>query len=318
MKFLLIGHPCVDEIHTASGEVIRSWGGIYYTLAAMEHAARLEDVIVPIFPIGKDEEAAFRDRLSGYKHLDLSALQPVDAPTNKMQLFYKNGSESGQRDEHCACVLPPIDYDMIRLHMRDSHFVFVNMVSGFELTLDTLRKIRSAGRRPHVFIYLDVHAMVLGDLVENGPRKFRQIKEWENWVMNVDGIQMNENEVKYFSRSEKSLVDFAATFHNIQVIVITRGEKGTSIYIRDAIKGVEINEVFSRLDIPPVMLGQSRDSTGCGDVYGGAFIMHYAWTRHAVLAAQFASYVAAAKSMLPGSEEIDKLRDYITQYPIFQ
>src|SRR5579872_7224935 len=98
MKFLLIGHPCVDEIHTPGGEVIKSWGGIYYTLAAMEHSARLEDTIIPIFPIGKDEEAAFRARIASYRHLDFSAIKAVDAPTNKMQLFYKNGTESGMRD----------------------------------------------------------------------------------------------------------------------------------------------------------------------------------------------------------------------------
>jgi len=318
MKFVLIGHPCVDEIHSADGTVTKSWGGIMYALATMEYSAQGDDVIYPVFPIGRDEEAAFRDFISQYKHVDASGVYAVDAPTNKMKLVYKSGTEKGQRDEHCECVLPPIDYDVIRPHLREAHLVLINMISGFEITLDTLRKIRAAGRRPRIFIYLDAHAMVLGDLVPNGPRKFKHIPDWKDWVMNVDGIQMNEREVKYFSRSEKSLADFAMTFRNIQAIVITRGEKGTSVFMREALKGVKINDVFTRIDVPPITLGPAQDSTGCGDVFGGAFLVRYGWTRHPVLSTQFGNFAAAAKSLFSGMDNILQLRDHIKQFPFFE
>lgn len=313
MKFVLTGHPCVDQIRTPQGGTITSWGGSFYTLAAMQHSARIDDRIVPVGPIGAKEELDYRRRIADYTHVDHDGLYPVDAKTNTMELVYKS---TGARDEHCACVLPPLDFETIKPHLAGAHFVVANMISGFEFTLDTLRQIRLAGRRPHIFIYLDVHALVLGDLTAKGPRKFRAVENWRDWVMNVDGLQMNEDEVKYFGGTEKEIADNAAMFRNIQVINITRGANGTTVYARD-VKGEPINSVFSRVDIPPVTLGSAVDTTGCGDVYGGAFVMYYAYTRHAILAAQFASYVAAANSTLAGANQIDRLREFVAQYPVF-
>lgn len=313
MKFIVTGHPCIDEIHAVDGGTIRSWGGIFYTLAAMQHSARIADRIVPVFPINATDQADFQRRIQSYDHIDHEGMYPVPDATNKLDLVYKS---TGAREEHCANVLPAISFETIRPHMAGAHFVFANMISGFELSLDTLRQIRLAGRRPHVFIYMDVHALTLGPLPAKGPRKFREVNDWADWMMNVDGIQMNEDEVKYFGGSEKALADNAAMFRNIQVINVTRGANGTSVYARDA-KGEAINEVFSRVDIPPVTLGTAVDTTGCGDVFGGAFVMYYAYTRHAILAAQFASYVAAANSTLPGANAIDRLREFVGQYPVF-
>lgn len=313
MKFVLTGQPCIDDIRSADGGRIRSWGGVFYTLAAMQHCARIDDRIVPVSPIGAADETEFRRRIVDYTHVDHDGIYPVDARTNTLELVYK---ANGTRDEHCACVLPPLEFETIKPHLAGAHFVFVNMVSGHDMTLDTLRQIRLAGRRPHIFIYLDVHALVLGDLVAKGPRKYRSVANWSDWMMNVDGLQMNEDEVKYFGGSEKALADNAAMFRNIQVINITRGAKGTSVYGRDT-NGEPINSVFSRVDIPPVTLGAAVDETGCGDVFGGAFVMYFAYTRHAILAAQFASYVAAANSTLAGANNIDRLREFVGQYPVF-
>ncbi len=313
MKYVVLGHPCLDEVVPLGGAPSASWGGIYFALAAMQHCARVDDTIVPVFPIGVNERGDLLQRLRGYTHVDTAGIYTVDQPTFRVRLEYTSASK---RREISRDMLPAIDVEAVRPHLAGAHFVLVNMVSGNDLTLDQLRQIRLATRRPHVFIYLDVHSLVLGDPPAVGARPFRSVPNWNDWAMNVDGLQMNEEELAYFGGDERTLCDGAMSFRNIQVINITRADRGVSVFARDA-KGDAVNEVFSRIDIPPVTLGPVTDCTGCGDVFGAAFLTYYAYTRHAILAAQFATFVAAANGLQAGSLGIDRLREYVAQYPVF-
>src|SRR5260221_653903 len=115
MKFLVTGHPCIDEIRAADGGSVRSWGGIFYALAAMQHCARIDDRIVPVMPIGTADDGEFRRRMSEYTHIDHAGLYAVPDQTNTLELVYKS---NGTRDEHCACVLPPLAFDTIKPHLN--------------------------------------------------------------------------------------------------------------------------------------------------------------------------------------------------------
>ena len=317
MNFLVIGHPCLDEIHTAEGSIVTSWGGIIYALAALDFAAQESDVIHPVFPIGREDEEAFRNFIARFPHIDAEGVYPVDAPTNRVRLFYPEGDQYGARQEHCACVLPPVDFDALRSPMRENDLVLVNMVSGFEVTLETMQRIYKAGHR-QTPIYLDVHAMTLGELVTDGPRRFRRVVDWRDWMQSSNFVQMNEREAKYFGRSPKAIADFAAFDRRVESIVITRGALGSTILVRDAAPELPVvNDTFSRIDIPPVSLGPALDSTGCGDVFGAAFLASYAWRRNPVIAAQFGNFAGAAKSLIAGIGQLDILRTYIQQYPRF-
>ncbi len=314
MNYLVIGHPCLDEIHTAGGKVVTSWGGIIYAIAALDFASSGTDVIHPVFPICKDDERAFRDFIARFRHVDASGVYPVDGPTNRVRLFYPDGDEHGARQEHCECVLPEIDFERLREPMQENDLVLVNMVSGFELSLDTIRQIYKAGHR-HTPIYLDVHAMALGDLVPDGARRFKRVVDWREWLQCVNFVQLNEREAKYFGRSPKAIADFAAIDRRVEAIIITRGSQGSTILIRDGNDLPAVNDTFSRIDIPPVSLGPALDSTGCGDVFGAAFMASYAWKRNPVIAAQFGNFAGAAKSLASGIDGLETLRTYIQQYP---
>jgi sugar/nucleoside kinase (ribokinase family) len=313
MKYVVLGHPCLDEIVPAKGQPASSWGGIFYALAAMQHCARVDDRVVPVFPVGSAEAGALKTKLRGYTHLDLEGIYSVEQPTFRVRLEYDSPTT---RREISRNMLPPIDFETLRPHLAGAHFLLLNMVSGRDLTLDQLRQIRIATRRPHVFIYMDVHSLVLDDPPAQGPRKFRTVANWNDWLMNVDGLQLNEEELVYFGGDERTLCDSAMSFRNVQMINVTRADRGVSVYARDA-KGEPVNEVFSRIDVPPVTLGTMADCTGCGDVFGAAFLTYYAYTRHSILAAQFGAFVAAANGLTAGAAGVDRLREYVAHYPVF-
>jgi sugar/nucleoside kinase (ribokinase family) len=152
--------------------------------------------------------------------------------------------------------------------------------------------------------------------VPNGARRFKRVPDWRDWMQSVNFVQLNEREAKYFGRSLKALADFAAIDRRVESVIITRGAGGTTILFRDDTPELPaVNDYFVRLDIPPVSLGPVRDSTGCGDVFGAAFLSSYAWRRNPVLAAQFGNFAGAAKSLISGIDQLDILRSYIQQYP---
>lgn len=299
MKFLVVGHLCMDVIHPLSGPEVKSHGGIYYAAATLATLLDESDRVVPVFGVNKSEHAALMEDLRQFPNIDTSGIFKFDAPTNEVHLFYHNG---GARIECSKHIAPPIPYEKIRRHLSVDG-ILVNMISGSDITVDTLDHIRMAVRSHGIPIHFDVHSLTLG-VKDNFERYRRPVADWRRWVFMTDSVQLNEEELAGLDSqglTEQQMIGHLMTL-SVKGVLVTRGERGVTLYTFDRKK------VF-RKDIPGEKIENPKDATGCGDVFGGAFLLHYVKTKNMEKAAEAANIVAARKAAFSGTEHIRTLRE---------
>jgi sugar/nucleoside kinase (ribokinase family) len=272
MRIGIIGHPCIDEVflHGAS-EPVRSLGGIFYSYAAMERLMQgSRNSFVPLTWRCESDRPLLDPFLDRLKHSDRShGLWPTTALTNRVQLVYP---EHGERTEHCPNVLPPLSTKELTPNLlSELDGLFVNMISGFDVTIDVLESaIAAAAKKP--FVHLDVHALILGDLStgegsHGGGRTPRGVRDWKRWLAVSDSVQLNELEVRWFGdpdvTNEEQLIHyFSAEQQRPRYVIITRAAHGATLYdLKD--------EAVHHVPVSPTTV---VNPTGAGDVFGAAFI----------------------------------------------
>src|SRR5579872_1626877 len=179
----IIGQPCIDEIISPSGEMTaQALGGIFYSYAAFERAARESGADVEFLPLtwfSKPDEEIILPFISLLAHFkDLSKLFSTDSLTNRVRLVY---SDETHRTEHCPIILPPMTSEELSwIDLSSLDGIFINMISGFDISLETLQWIRSQTK---AYIHLDIHALVLGELSQSAdsPRQITGRKDWKHW-----------------------------------------------------------------------------------------------------------------------------------------
>ena len=113
--------------------------------------------------------------------------------------------------------------------------VLVNMISGMDITLETLDEIRMDVRDDHVPVYLDVHSLTLG-INPDFTRFHRPVEQWRRWLFMVHAVHLNEEEAAILSNErldEASLAKHVLAM-NTTTLHITRGSavaQRTSIFI---------------------------------------------------------------------------------------
>ncbi len=302
MKFLVIGHLCVDSFGnepapTTSGlERGRRWGGVFFSLATLANLAE-DAVIYPVFGVGTAEYEQLLKRLRHYSNVDPSGIFEIRGPSNEVSLFYENEK---RRIECSKNIAPPIPFERIEPYLN-ADAILVNMISGFDLTLETLTALRMHSQEIHTLLHLDLHSLTLG--IDEQNRRFRRpVEAWRRWCYLADTVQMNEEEAKALSLESLSEEDLAKQILSLglQAFVLTRGPQGVTTWR-------QIQKKFSRDDFLAVPVDQAVDPTGCGDVFAAAFCYSFAHYRDAAKAAQFASRVAAINVRYTGSDEIDSI-----------
>ena len=280
MRIGIIGQPCIDEIFLPGvSKPKQSLGGVLYSYAAMERLMReahhTEDSFVPLTWHSKLGEDILNPLLSQFRHLDQSAgLWKTESLTNRVQLVY---AEDGSRTEHCPNVLPRLTgFQLTSGLMSSLDGLFINMISGFDVALDTLQAALD-GETNRPYVHLDIHALVLGPLSERsnandthgGGRKPRGVRKWKHWLNVADSVQMNEMEVEWLGnpevRTEEELLRYIEGQRDrlrLKHVIITRAARGASVY------DVKLGTVHHVA--PPPMI--PADTTGSGDVFGSAFI----------------------------------------------
>ncbi len=299
MKFLVVGHLCLDVIHPVDGQEVESYGGIYYAVAALASVARAADVVSPVFGVNKHDYPALVEHLKRFPNVDASGIFKFDEPTNSVHLYYRDGQS---RIECSKDIAKPIPYEKIRRHLSVDG-ILINMISGFDLTLETLDHIRLAVRSHGIPIHFDYHSLTLG-VQENHERFRRPVEDWRRWAFMDDTVQLNEEEIGGLAverLTEKQTAGHLLTL-SVKGVVVTRGERGVTLYHNEHKKIVQ-------QDFEGIKLESPRDATGCGDVFGAAFVLQYVKTRDLAVATQFANRVAAAKVQHIGVEELTSLRE---------
>ena len=88
----------------------------------------------------------------------------------------------------------------------------------------------------------------------------------------------------------------------VHSLLITRGSRGATLF-------QQTNKKIERYEIAGVSAGEIADPTGCGDVFGAAFLYHMLKTNNAPQSAGFANATAAFNATVQGAEALDALKE---------
>jgi len=301
VKLTVIGHLCLDVIHRPDGTEKQGYGGIYFAVMALANIASDADTIFPVFGVGEKEFEAVKQALMKYPNVNTDGIFSFQGETNQVHLYYSNQETRTECSKHISS---PIPYSRIEPFLS-VHGIFLDMISGADISLDTLDQIRLAVRTKNTPIHLDVHCLTLG-VNSDATRYRRALSEWRRWCFMVNSVQMNEEEAAGLTVEQYNEEMLAKQMLPLMVntLCVTRGARGVTVFQQE-------HKHLMRMDIPGIPTG-SKDPTGCGDVFGSAFLYQYCKSKRIEQAAQFANEVAAANSENSGSEEIDRLSKFKT------
>ncbi len=119
----------------------------------------------------------------------------------------------------------------------------------------------------------------------------------------IHSIQMTEEEALGLTAErfdEPTLINHLMPLM-VNTLLITRGERGVTAIVQN-------NKRLSRHDIPGSPSAGVVDTTGCGDVFAGAFLHAFLSEKNPVRAAEFANQAAAVKATFRGTDGLQALR----------
>jgi adenosine kinase len=292
-KIAVAGHLVADEIVYSDGEKISAPGGISYNLATLISVME-SGRIIPVCEIGDDMEELFHEYFAKHDIVDTSAVRRTTLPNVVNRLIYRN---DGSREEWNSRVPERVSLDSID---NEIDAVLVNFISGDDLGIDDFMEFR---KRYRGLIFCDYHSLALGRDKE-GKRFFRKHPDWERYLAQVDIAQMNIAELATISGVEGlsfgNIIAVCSLIHNLgpENCMITLGRNGLVLSMK---KGRSVYH------IPPVMIDNEVDPTGCGDTLSGVFLYNYLKMGDPLRSAVIANRYAAAKATFGGLNGFNRI-----------
>lgn len=282
MNVLLIGHLSIDLLKGDRGKESQEYGGIARAVATLGSLAGGHDQVVPVCAVPASELHSFGVFLSSYPAVSTAGLFTGEHPLPRIPAAGSGRSAHGHEPQ------PPIPFEKIRRHLSAEH-ILINMVSGGDITLETLDAIRMATRERKVPIHLDMHNLTLR-LTTSGRLTRGPLELWRRWAFMIDTVQMNEQEMAALSVEKMGEAETAGHLLTLgpQAVLVTRAGRGVSVYRND-------RKRVLREDIPAVASRQAKPGAGCGDVFGAAFIAQRSAGADVMEAARAAAVLAAER-----------------------
>lgn len=310
MIITVIGHLCKDVIHLQGKKENQQefFGGILYAVLTLANLMSEKDRVQPVFGVGQADYELLMEQIKQYKNIDVSGIFKIKGPTNQVHLFFQKDSQT--RIECSKHISPPIPFNRIKSYL-DGDAVLINMISGSDITLETLDYIRMEIRERGIPIHFDFHSLTLG-IDQEFKRFHRPLTDWRRWCFMLNSIQMNEEEALGLSAErydETTLINQLMTLM-VETLVITRRARGVTVIMQD------IHKKLTRKDFTGCSLGTAIDTTGCGDVFGAAFLYQYLKCKDRFIAAEFANKAAALNTTFKNTQELDGLRTKLEQLGI--
>ncbi len=283
MKFLLVGHFCYDVLHPADAPEQEQLGGIYYAAAMLSALAGKADTITPVCGIAREDFARTAAAFEALPGVSTDALYKLDSPTNRVHLF------PGPEGVTTVCsrdIAPPIPFERIRRYLK-ADAVLVNMISGFDIALETLDQIRMAARDDAIPVHFDFHNLTLG-INERHDRFRRPVEAWRRWAFMVDTIQLNEEELAGLDErpaGEDQTVGHILTL-GVKGVLVTRGARGRTVF-------TDVHKHVTRTDLPAVPPPEDKVLIAAGDRFGAAFLYYYLKSKNILAAAGDAARIVA-------------------------
>jgi hypothetical protein len=219
--------------------------------------------------------------------------------------------------------------------VRDLDALYLNFISGFELTLGTAQALRQGFRGP---IYADLHSLFLG-MQHDGMRVLQPLADAAAWFHCFDAVQLNEDEMRQLSPDPLSL-SAQALDAGVSLLVVTLGPKGAAYVAAPGFDGWRAagraGEQAGNLALrplrtssvgaaePPLAHSPARppatvrsalipapniaaiDPTGCGDVFGAAACARLLAGDGVEAALHHAAAMAARNAGLRGADGLSR------------
>ncbi|HEX5387820.1 MAG TPA: carbohydrate kinase family protein [Gemmatimonadales bacterium] len=263
----MIGSLVWDRIHgrDPAAPPAEEWGGIAYALGGFDAALPPGWELVPLIKVGRDlsaEAAAFMRTLT--RLAPGARCVEVPAPNNRVELHYQ---DRDRRCERMSGGVPGWTWPELGPMVRDLDALYVNFISGFELSLGTAQALRHGFAGP---IYADLHSLFLG-MHQDGIRVLRPLPDAPSWFGCFDVVQMNEDEMRQTS-SDPMQLSADVLGAGVRLLVVTLGSRGAA-YVMGEQTGRPMGPRTH--DAGPVRTAviaapqvDALDVTGCGDVFG--------------------------------------------------
>lgn len=273
----VIGSFVWDVIHGRDPRTlpVEEWGGISYALGAIDAALPPDWEFVPLVRVGSDLAARAREFLATLRRVapDAAVIE-VPYRNNRVELRYVSAE---RRTETLSGGIPAWHWLGLRPLLRDLDALYVNLISGFELELETARLIRQHFQGP---IYCDLHSLLLA-VQPDGLRTPRPLPDAREWMSCFDLVQVNEDEMQLMAPDPLALAAMAIA-EGVRCLTVTLGPRGAAYF---AAPGFERLDDLKRSREPVVAGGPVRtalvpappvssaggDPTGCGDVWGATY-----------------------------------------------
>lgn len=273
----VIGSFVWDVIHGRQphSAPVQEWGGITYSLSALDAALPEHWEIVPLMKIGADLSVQANQFLHRLQRLAPdAALVEVPHPNNRVELRYFSDE---RRTEVLSGGVPGWNWlalkPLIDTNRLDA--IYVNFLSGWELDLVTAQELRKHFRGP---MYADLHMLVMA-VRPDGLRVPHPLSNVREWCGCFDLLQANEDEIEMMAPDSMALAA-TAMHEGARCLAVTLGSRGAVYFAApgfERLADLERSRAFRgsggpgpiRTElIPAEHVAAALDPTGCGDVWG--------------------------------------------------
>jgi sugar/nucleoside kinase (ribokinase family) len=254
---------------------VEEWGGITYALGALEAALPPDWEFVPILKVGNDLAQSARQFVAGFERAAPGAAPiEVQHPNNRVQIHYQSDE---RRCEHLSGGVPAWSWLGLKPLLADIDALYINLISGLELDLETTQLIRQHFRGP---IYCDIHSLLLA-VQPNGMRTLRPLPNPAAWCRCFDLIQVNEEEMSMMAADPMALAAIAFA-NGVSSLTVTLGSRGIVYFAAPGFERLSdvhqpalaaVSGAIRTAKLPaktPRHTGPG-DPTGCGDVWGATY-----------------------------------------------
>lgn len=273
----VIGSFVWDVIHGRDPRdaPVEEWGGITYALGGLEAALPTDWEFVPILKVGSDLAQSARQFVANLERAAPDAA-PIEVPhpNNRVVMHYQSDE---RRCEHLSGGVPGWSWLGLKPLLVNLDALYINLISGFELDLETAQLIRQHFRGP---IYCDIHSLLLA-VQPNGLRTLQPLANPAAWCRCFDLIQVNEDEMRMMSSGPTELAAIAMA-EGVSSITITLGNRGVVYFASPGFERLsDVRRPTLGPASGPIRTGQvparptrhagPGDPTGCGDVWGATY-----------------------------------------------
>jgi len=285
---------------------VEEWGGISYSLAALDATLPDEWVIVPIVKVGRDLAARANAFLRTLRHVAPgSRFIEVPEANNRVTLRYFSAE---RRCEQMAGGVPPWTWPELGPNVADLDALYVNFISGYEMTLATAQFLRRGFGK---LIYADLHSLFLGK-ESDGTRVLQPLVDAPAWFGCVDVAQLNEAEMQQLG-DDPLAAAAAALAQGCHTLLVTLGARGAAYFVgsqdgRMGQPGAPIRSGRVAPDQGDRAPAEGGDPTGCGDVFGATVVASLLAGRPLAEALRLATRMAARNVTYRGATG---LRDHL-------